>query len=165
MRKYLSPALAFSISAGLGASVMTSVPGISGTVYTTNVVSVLTLAPSNPPPPNAFYHQVVDRYYDASGQEVETRSSSHVVGYDCHSGRRQQDLIVEDDGKGGQPRFVALLMGNEPTEGQKSITAEDKVKIIMAANKNLPPAEAGEHTDDIAAPAAPSGSVRLAANR
>jgi hypothetical protein len=96
-------------------------------------------------PRNALYHQVVDRYYDASGQEIETSSASHVIGYDCHPGRRQQDLIVEDDGKGGTPRFVALLMGNEPTEGQKPITAEDKV--------------------DVVAPASVPGSVTLAANR
>jgi hypothetical protein len=114
---------------------MTIVVGSSSFTYT---------MPQNVPP-NALYHQVVDRYYDASGQEVETRSASHVIGYDCHSGRRQQDLIVEDDGKGGTPRFVALLMGNEPTEGQKAVTAEDKV--------------------DVVAPASVPGSGTLAANR
>jgi hypothetical protein len=144
--------------------------------------AIVQWANGEPPPPNALYHQVVDRYYDASGQEVETRSASHVVGYDCHSGRRQQDLIVQDDGKGGAPRFVALLMGNEPTEGQKPVTAEDKVKIILAANKGhtddgVAPASVPatvaltdvldviQRDFDVVAPASPPGSVTLAANR
>ena len=135
--------------------------GSSGVVgiYAPNGSGDITLVNLNRPnvPPNALYHQVVDRYYDAYGQEVETRSASHVIGYDCHSGRRQQDLIVEDDGKGGAPRFVALLMGNEPTEGQKAVTPEDKVKVILAANKG--------HANDVVAPASVPGSVTLAANR
>ena len=183
MRKYISAAAAFLVCAGLGASAQSVWPGTivglssstgvtftstASTVYPSSQAvashyiylsngNILQLATDEPPPPNALYHQVVDRYYDAYGQEVETRSASHVIGYDCHSGRRQQDLIVEDDGKGGAPRFVALLMGNEPTEGQKAIPAEDKVKIILAANKG--------HTDDVAAPASVPGSVTLAANR
>jgi hypothetical protein len=186
MRQYIGAALAAGLLfAGLGAAAQAVWPGSivasgrppvtltgnsTGSSWVTvsngvpiNTVNAVYLAngdivhSADHLPPNALYHQVVDRYYDASGQEVETRSSSHVVGYDCHSGRRQQDLMVEDDGKGGAPRFVALLMGNEPTEGQKAITAEDKVKIILAANKG--------HTDDVVAPASVPATVTLAANR
>ena len=80
MRKYVSPALAFLISAGLGASAQTvrplttaSVPVWTGAVSlsTGSADHAITLESYNPPPANALYHQVVDRYYDASGQEVE----------------------------------------------------------------------------------------------
>jgi hypothetical protein len=80
-----------------------------------------------------MFHQVVDRYYDAVGNEVDVTSSTHVVGYDCHSGmHRRDDLVAQDDGGGGRPQFVALLMGSEPTTGQPPLTPEGRVKVVLA---------------------------------
>jgi hypothetical protein len=91
------------------------------------------------PPQGSFYHQVVDKYFDAQGNQIEVKSATHMVRYDCHSGAhptpQPEDLVVQDDGHGGVT-FAQLLMGNEPTTGQKPITAEDKVKVILAASSN-----------------------------
>jgi hypothetical protein len=102
------------------------------------------------PPQGSFYHQVVDKYFDAQGNQIEVKSATHMVRYDCHSGAhptpQPEDLVVQDDGHGGVT-FAQLLMGNEPTTGQKPITAEDKVKVILAASS-----KADVAPSDISAP-------------
>lgn len=53
-------------------------------------------------PTAAIFHQVVDRYFDADGKEIEVKSATHTVDPNCHPGLRRQSeqLIVRDDGKG-----------------------------------------------------------------
>lgn len=57
-----------------------------------------------PTPEGAIFHQMVDRYFDKDGNQVEARSMTHVVDADCHSGRREEAIalkdVIHDDGKG-----------------------------------------------------------------
>lgn len=105
------------------------------------------------PPEGALFHQVVDTWFDANGNQVKTASSTHTVDADCHGGRRlPPDLVAQDDGK-GNVRFTPLLLASEPTTGVKPVTAEGRVKAIMAARS----------APVVAEPAAAEGASKLAA--
>ncbi len=87
-----------------------------------------------PPPAGALHHQVVDVYYDADGQKLETHSYTHLVAYDCHNGlRRNEDLVAQDDGHGGVT-FTPLLLPSEPAKAApKPVSAEGRVRVMLAA--------------------------------
>lgn len=69
---------------------------------TTQTAGIVYFSVRPPAPPNSFYHQVVDRYFDANGKEIETVSATHRIDMNCHPGRREQqpDVVASDDGKG-----------------------------------------------------------------
>lgn len=88
-------------------------------------------------PAGAVYHQVVDRYFDRDGNPIEATSRTHSVDADCNPGRRlPQDLVAQDDGKGGMPRFAMTRLPSEPTTGVKPITAEGLIKARLAMKPN-----------------------------
>lgn len=92
----------------------------------------------------AVYHQAVDVYYDRDGNKLATTSATHAIDFNCQPGRRQQqeDLLVQDDGK-GNVRFVSARLPSEPATGVKPVTAEAKAKAIMAIRETqaLPPTQ------------------------
>lgn len=111
----------------------------------TYISSGFVLTMPDPPPNGAIFHQVVDRFYDADGNVVDTRSYTHAVNGDCHNGvRRQEDAIAQDDGK-GNVRFVATRLANEPATGVKPLSAE--AKAIIKAFAAIKPAGDSEHDD------------------
>jgi len=110
---------------------------------TFNMANLVTYVQQEPTPNGAVYHQVVDVYYDAAGKKVKTTSATHAVDpANCHPGRRQQDrdLLVEDDGKGGPVRFVDARLSNEPATGQPAVTAETKIRAMLASKAATTPA-------------------------
>jgi hypothetical protein len=102
-------------------------------------------------PSAALFHQVVDTWFDANGNPVKTASSTHTVDAYCQGGRRlPPDLVAQDDGK-GNVRFAPLLLASEPTTGVKPVTAEGRVKAIMATRSTPAVAEPAVDPSKLAA--------------
>ncbi len=104
------------------------------TIGGTGLVTII----NNPPPAGAIYHQVVDVFYDGDGNKLETKSYTHAVGADCHPGLRQEDLVVQDDGR-GNVKFQTTRLPSEPLTGVKPATPEGRTRAIMAI-RAMPPA-------------------------
>lgn len=112
--------------------------GASAQCYTATANGGIALVPcGQPQPTGAIFHQVVDRYFDADGNQLEVKSATHAIDADCQPGRRQQDLIAQDDGK-GRVQFAQTRLPSEPATGQKPVTKDGIIKATLAIKQTAP---------------------------
>lgn len=93
----------------------------NGTIWIGSSGSNDTITVLGPPrqrqPENSYYHQVVNKYFDRDGNEIQTTSSTHVVDPNyCRPGYEPNNPIVAMDDGEGNVKFHPQQAAEQPRQ-------------------------------------------------